>query len=74
MSGTRCCGRGLVVAPQPEAVEAGIAALKAGGNAVDAALARWSAARLASASRGCRASSCRRVAWKAAQTLVAMAP
>jgi gamma-glutamyltranspeptidase/glutathione hydrolase len=30
---------GMVTAPQPEAVEAGIACLKAGGNAVDAAIA-----------------------------------
>lgn len=30
---------GMVVAPQPEAVEAGVEALRAGGNAVDAALA-----------------------------------
>ena len=30
---------GMIVAPQPEAVEAGALALKRGGNAVDAALA-----------------------------------
>lgn len=32
-------GRGMVVAPQPEAVEVGVEVLRAGGNAVDAALA-----------------------------------
>lgn len=32
-------GRGMVVAPQPLAAEAGLAALRAGGNAVDAAVA-----------------------------------
>ena len=32
-------GRGMVVAPQPEAVERGVQALRAGGKAVDAALA-----------------------------------
>ncbi|MBM0205862.1 gamma-glutamyltransferase [Micromonospora sp. STR1s_5] len=32
-------GIGMVCAPQPEAVEAGVDILKAGGNAVDAALA-----------------------------------
>jgi gamma-glutamyltranspeptidase/glutathione hydrolase len=32
-------GRGMVVTPQPLAAEAGIAALRAGGNAVDAAIA-----------------------------------
>ncbi len=31
--------KGMVTAPQPEAVEAGVMALKAGGNAVDAAIA-----------------------------------
>jgi gamma-glutamyltranspeptidase / glutathione hydrolase len=30
--------RGMVVAPQPEAVEAGVDLLRAGGNAIDAAL------------------------------------
>lgn len=30
---------GMVVAPQPEAAEAGLEVLRAGGNAVDAALA-----------------------------------
>jgi gamma-glutamyltranspeptidase / glutathione hydrolase len=30
--------RGMIVAPQPEAVEAGAEALRAGGNAVDAAM------------------------------------
>src|SRR3954451_25075284 len=31
--------RGMIVAPQPEAVDAGAEALRAGGNAVDAAVA-----------------------------------
>ncbi|MGH7124859.1 MAG: gamma-glutamyltransferase, partial [Stellaceae bacterium] len=31
--------RGMIVAPQPEAVEAGALALKRGGNAIDAAIA-----------------------------------
>ena len=31
--------RGMIVAPQPEAVEAGAIALKRGGNAIDAAIA-----------------------------------
>ena len=30
--------RGMIVAPQPEAVEAGALALKRGGNAIDAAI------------------------------------
>lgn len=38
MLGSRLPGRGMVVAPQPEAVEVGVDILQGGGNAVDAAL------------------------------------